>query len=314
MTFPGRECLLDILKGSVATLALFLAFVTLPLVGMLPGMFAPLPALYYSFKGNRGNGAAIVVIVAVVLSLMGDPPTVLLYLLQSGCLSIALPFFLREGKGTAKSLGFSIAICLVLFLMAVMAYSAFSGVNLDRQAAKGVQASIAQTASFYEKAGVKGDELKAMQEGLTQAGNLIAKVYPAMMVISLSMVAGLSLLALARMSARLPNLPHLGSFQSFKIPEPLVWVLIIAGFAMLVPQDMVTRVALNVLLVMVFMYFIQGLAVVAHFFRRLAVPRLIRIIFYVLLAVQPYLAIGLAVVGVFDIWGDFRTPKPRENL
>ena len=37
-------------------------------------------------------------------------------------------------------------------------------------------------------------------------------------------------------------------------------------------------------------------------------------IFYVLLAVQPYLAIGVTLFGLFDLWLNFRTPKPGENL
>jgi hypothetical protein len=45
MALPGRELLLDALKGGVLTLALFLAYVTFPVIGLLPGIFTPLPAI-----------------------------------------------------------------------------------------------------------------------------------------------------------------------------------------------------------------------------------------------------------------------------
>lgn len=311
MSLPGREPLIDIIKGSVATLVLFLAFVTLPMIGLLPGLFAPLPAIFYSLKGDRISGAAIVVIVAAILGLMADTSTIALYLLQSGSLSLALPFFLRAGKGAARALAYSVTINLALILVLGIAFGALRGESLDRKVQQGIKASIAQTATFYEKAGLKGDDLETLQQGLTQAGAVIGRVYPAMMIISLVIVAGLNMLMLARLAGRLPRPPEIGSFLSFKNPEPLVWALIAAGFSMLLPVDAVSRIALNVLIVIVFMYLIQGLAVTAHFFGRFAVPFFMRVIFYVLLLVQPYLAIGLAIVGIFDIWGDFRHPKPK---
>jgi uncharacterized BrkB/YihY/UPF0761 family membrane protein len=50
------------------------------------------------------------------------------------------------------------------------------------------------------------------------------------------------------------------------------------------------------------------------FFDRFAVQRFVRVIFYILLALQPYLAVAVAVLGIFDLWGNFRTPKQQENL
>lgn len=87
-----------------------------------------------------------------------------------------------------------------------------------------------------------------------------------------------------------------------------------AGFAMLADNDWITRVALNVLIVTLFMYFLQGMAIIGHFFNRFAAPTFVRVIFYIFLVAQPYLAVGVAALGIFDIWGDFRTPKQHENL
>lgn len=296
------------------TLALFLAFVTIPAAGLFPGIFTPLPACYYSLKGGRWVGVAIVAVSAAVLGVMADGITLVLYLLQGGVLAIMLPYFLGEGKGAARSLAYSVAVNLAVIVVLAVAYAAVREVSLDRQVLKGIETSIAQTATLYEKAGLKGDELATLKEGLSRAGEQLGRVYPAMMIISLIGIAGLNMLALSGLSARLPDKPVIGSFRDFKNPEPLVWVLIAAGFALLVPDDSVSRIALNVLIVTIFMYFIQGLAVVLHYFARAATPQFLKVIFYILLLIQPYLAIGLALIGIFDIWGNFRTPKHRENL
>ncbi len=91
----------------------------------------------------------------------------------------------------------------------------------------------------------------------------------------------------------------------------LVWVVIAAGFAMLLPQVTAHKVALNILVVTGVLYMIQGLAILQHFFDRFKTPRFARVILYFLLALQPYLLLGLAVIGIFDIWGNFRTPRTK---
>jgi uncharacterized protein YybS (DUF2232 family) len=103
-------------------------------------------------------------------------------------------------------------------------------------------------------------------------------------------------------------------FCRFKNPEKLVWVLIASGFALLAKNDLVTRAALNVLIVAIALYFVQGMAVAVHFFKKFQVSRFVRFIFYGLSFLQPYLMVLVAAVGLFDLWCDFRTPKKQENL
>lgn len=78
---------------------------------------------------------------------------------------------------------------------------------------------------------------------------------------------------------------------------------------MILPYPEITVVALNILIVASFFYFIQGLAIVVSFFNRFSFPFFMRLIFWVVLIIQPYLIIGIAILGIFDTWGNFRVPK-----
>ena len=314
MKFPDRGITLDLIKGSVATLTLFLAYVTFPLVGMLPGLFAPFPAVYYAVKSGKVTGVGIVTVTIVVMVILGDAAGALFYLLQSGVISLALPIFLTRGMGGSRAIAYTVAINLAAILLLAGAYGVTRGVNPHLQAINIINTSISQVSALYEQVGVKGDELKALQQGMEQAGVLIGRIYPALLVVSIACIVGLNLSMLAKFSARLPSLPASSDFKGFKNPEQLVWVLIAAGFTMLVKNQHVSTAALNLLIVSVSLYFIQGLAIVAHFFARHAVPRFVRALFYLFLALQPYLAVVVAALGIFDIWGDFRSPKQQKNL
>lgn len=314
MKFPDKGILLDIIKGSIATLTLFLAYVTFPVAGMLPGLFSPFPAIYYALKDDRATGAAIVAVSAVVMAIMGDAVFLLFFILQSGVISLVLPAFLTSGRSTARAIAWTVAVNLGAVLLLAGIYGFSHGVNPHAQALKAITTSISQVSSLYEQVGVKGDELKGLQEGMQQAGVLIGRIYPALIVVSLALIVGLNLVVLAKFAARLPRFPASGDFRRFKNPEQLVWALIAAGFALLVNNQQVATVALNVLVVTVALYFIQGMAVITHFFTRYSVPKLVRVMFYILLALQLYLVVAIAALGLFDIWGDFRSPKQQENL
>jgi uncharacterized protein YybS (DUF2232 family) len=71
-----------------------------------------------------------------------------------------------------------------------------------------------------------------------------------------------------------------------------------------------------VLLVLAFFFAIQGLAVVAYYVHRLASAALLRGVILALVLVNPWAPQILAVVGLFDLWFDFRrwaTPPPEEG-
>ena len=305
---------MDVIKGSVATATLFLAFISLPIIGMIPGLFAPVPAAFFSLKSGRGTGIAIVLLASALLAAVSDPMTVLIYLLQAAVTSLALPEFLLRLKGGARSVVYTVAINLLLIMAAAAVYGYYTGGELHKKVTRGVEASIAQTATFYQAIGIKGDELKAMQESMHQAGALIVTIYPALVTVTLGVVACLNLIVLSRLATRFRMPVYLGDFRKYRNPEPLVWVLIAAGFCMLLQQNLVFLAALNILIVVCALYAVQGLAVISHYFRKYAVPKFVRIISCLLLILQPFMVLAVAALGVFDLWGDFRSPNKRENL
>jgi uncharacterized protein YybS (DUF2232 family) len=313
MRFPDKGKLLDTLKGSTATLALFLAYISLPLVGFLPGLFAPLPGMYYILKSGKSVGLVIVLVTAALLAIIADPTVPLLYLAQSGLISLALPYFLGKGWGGARAVVFSAGVTFVFLLIAAAIFWLVQGVDPNEMILKGINSTISQTATLYEKSGLKGEELETLQQGIKETGLLIARIYPAIVLTGLGAVAGLNMLVLRRLAIRLGQTLVVGDFKKFRNPDHLIWFVIAAGFTLLLNNRDISTAALNLLVVTLSLYFLQGLAIILHFFDRFAVSRVVRVIFYVLLALQPYLAFAAAILGIFDLWGSFRTPK-QQNL
>ena len=64
-------------------------------------------------------------------------------------------------------------------------------------------------------------------------------------------------------------------------------------------------ISLNLLLVLGVLYFCQGVAVVSAWFNRLGLPRILRVIGYPLMFLNPLFFL-IITLGVLDLWLDFR--------
>jgi uncharacterized protein YybS (DUF2232 family) len=309
MNFPDKGKLLDTIKGSMATLVLSLAFIALPPVGI----FAPLPAMYYALKSGKSIGIGVVLITTAILTIIADPLLVLIYLAQSGLISLTVPYFLGKGWGGGRTIAFSVVVVFAFLLLVGAFFWLVQGIDPHAAVVKEISSWIPQMTAFYEKVGYKGEELQTLQQIAKDYIAFIARIYPAIVLIGLGAIAGLNLLVLRKMAARLGQTLPVGDLKKFRNPDHLIWFVIAAGFALLLSNSFVSTAALNLLVVTLSLYFLQGLAIILHFFDRFAVSRFFRVFFYVLLAFQPYLACAAALLGIFDLWGNFRTPK-QQNL
>jgi uncharacterized protein YybS (DUF2232 family) len=72
-------------------------------------------------------------------------------------------------------------------------------------------------------------------------------------------------------------------------------------------------VGLNGLIVLLGLYFLQGLSIAAFLFRRFQLPRFLATLSVILLVFQPFFTLLVAGLGLFDVWFAFRRlslPRP----
>jgi hypothetical protein len=96
------------------------------------------------------------------------------------------------------------------------------------------------------------------------------------------------------------------AFAEEAVPDHLVWGVIAAGAMLIAQQEAIELLGINLLIVLAFLYAIQGLAVLRHFFQKARVPRPLQGVSFGLFAVQPLLLIAAACLGLSDLWADFR--------
>ena len=72
--------------------------------------------------------------------------------------------------------------------------------------------------------------------------------------------------------------------------------------------------AANVFAVLLAVYFCQGLVIAQFYMRRWRSPFWVVGLVYVFIVVEWLLATGVTLLGVFDLWADFRRLNPRPLL
>jgi uncharacterized protein YybS (DUF2232 family) len=209
------------------------------------------------------------------------------------------------------SIGKTIAVAsLALFLCGIgllLRHAWGTGVEPWRLIELYVEGMIRENLQLYGQMNISPEQLNLIRENTPQITQFITGIFPAlalsgaMLTIWLNVLAGRLLFGGATIV-----FPDFGDISTWQAPEKLVWLLILAGGMVLAPWDLATTVGMNILIVCCLIYFFQGMAIASFLFKRKRVPVFFRWLFYVLIAIQQYMAILVIAFGLFDIWIDFR--------
>lgn len=134
----------------------------------------------------------------------------------------------------------------------------------------------------------------------------LAQLMPAFLVINSTLVVLLNYLLSQKLGGLAGVADRRFALSSWEAPGWLVFVLIGAGFMLLIPHQAVQIAGVNVLLVCGLLYFFQGLAILSFNFSHFQVPRILRWIAYFLLLMIKSLMLLVILLGLIDLWLDFR--------
>jgi uncharacterized protein YybS (DUF2232 family) len=153
--------------------------------------------------------------------------------------------------------------------------------------------------------GLPEEQVEELQQQFATLEGAIAVVYPAAWLV-LSWTVTLVLAALLRLwlARRGPSWLEGPGFEDLHLPSGVVAAFLVAGVAVVSPP--LRPLAYNALLVLGFLFGLQGLAVAVFYTGRMRGPRPLRAAIVVLMLLIPLGAQILALAGLFDNFFDFR--------
>ncbi|MGD9301742.1 MAG: DUF2232 domain-containing protein, partial [Desulfobacterales bacterium] len=170
-----------------------------------------------------------------------------------------------------------------------------------------VSKNLELTLVLYQSMGMSPENIELISQSLDKIQQVLVTIVPALVSASTLFVAWISILiAKPVLTSRSLYYPDFGPLNLWKAPEYLVWGVIGCGLALFVPHTAIKVLGLNGLLILLMVYFFQGIAIVSFYFDKKRLPRFVRVFLYTLIALQQLILLAVIGLGFFDLWINFR--------
>jgi len=314
----ARQLPLQVIGGLVALLLLYYASGQIPVAGLFVSLLLPLPIILTIDRAGWWGGLLIVAAALAILFYLERFTGVsaeLLPLLHMAILGVTLATLAARPLPPELVIG-GAALGGMLFQVGVF-------VVLAQQQGLSPLAYLEQTvATVWSGLSPILDKDQILEKEFNQAGltlaevlSLVARLTPALLLMNNTVVALLNYLLSRTLGSERRWAPPKVPLPCWEAPGWLVFILIGAGFLLLVPYQVLQLAALNVLLICLLLYFFQGVAIIAFGLQRFQVPHFLRWSIYLLLIVIKPAMLLVVIMGLVDLWLDFRRlhqPPPSE--
>ena len=312
MTLKAQSSSRELGLGTFALVALVACSSLHFLVGIIATLLIPLPALYLRWKAGRWRAVLIGITVWFfygVITMESVSLPILMVLATPTLLGILLGEFLLAGYPVGRCIAFSSIGCLVALFAVMLTWSTgMDGVSFWESFRGQLQMNMEAAFEAYGSMGlIPAEKIPEYREMAGSLAESIFRIFPSLFVLGFVVMAWITLM-IARKIDPLKGLFSKGweNLKEWQAPDLLVWVLVGAGCMLLVSGPVSKAVGMNLLLVVLLVYFFQGLSIVAFFFDRKQIPRLVRGFAYAFIVLQEVATLLVVGLGVFDVWFNVR--------
>ncbi|MBI4385098.1 MAG: DUF2232 domain-containing protein [Nitrospinae bacterium] len=314
---PDQRRVKELAIPLVLLLAAFLTVLVFPPVGVVLGLITPSPLVLVNLQRGRLTGLlGIAGMFVLVLAAMG-PKAAVIFAAEYGVLSAAMAESIRFQFPMEKSVFYSALASASLSLLTLFLLFADREATLPELFQKQVREHMEQSLETLKSMGKDKAELDAMRTAAEKVAGAFAVSYPAFIAVGNLMCAAVNFVLVQGLWRRMYGdsafFPR--RFSAMVLPDQAIWPLIVSAGTLFAGGDELYAAGLNVFVVMLAVYFLQGLAIVVHVLETKTVPILFWVLALFLILTQPIVMGIVTGLGVFDMWVDFRKirPAPEEK-
>lgn len=306
----------DVIVAIAITAFICMATLYLGVLGPFVGLVIPLPILFYRFKLGRSLGLLILAaVVLIVISVAGwSSIGAVAFLFELGLVGLILPEVFEMNLSVEKTVGITTGAVLAAGAVMLALYSLLSTASPWAVVSDYLEKSVEMAIAIYREIDASEEKIEILTRSLEGILYLMLRIIPAIVIVTTLFVVWSNLL-MARSLLRSKELfcPDFGKLNQWKAPEHLIWVAIASGGLLLFAHPGIKMLGINGLIVIMMIYFFQGIAIVSFYFEKKQFPKVLRATLYGLIAMQQLLLLVVIAVGFFDVWIDFRRTGKVES-
>ncbi len=298
----------DILTGVLLCILIISIIYIMPLIGVFAWMILPLPVLFYRLKTGRNPSAAIMVASMTVLIIAtGNFALNTLYfgsLLMTG---FFLGEFIEKHLSVEKIIIYTSLSVFSACVVLIFFYSLTLSQGLDQLISTYVSRYQMLSAQLFSRTAELYPEIQFDQQMLEKAARLLMSIFPSIVTTSYLTMLWINILLIKRvLKQKGIVVKSIENLNQWKARDYMVFGLIGVSLISFFNLGILTSIAQNSLIILLFVYFFQGIAVVSYLFNKKRVHFALRLFFYFLIAIQPLFMLIVIGIGLFDTWFNFR--------
>lgn len=298
----------DILTGILLYILIITIMYIIPLTGVATWLFLPLPVLFYRLKTGRNSG--IVIMLASLAILMLVTRNIAMITFYFGSL-LMTGFILGECIENHLQIGkimlFTSLIVFGACLAGVFLYSAVRGQDIQQLISGYISNYYAMSGEFFSELEKLYPEMNLDRQVFEKENSVLLLAAPGIFINSYLMMMWLNILVMRKILVRKGiTVKTIENLNRWKAPDYLVFGLIAMSVLIFFASGVLKFICVNSLIILLFVYFFQGIAVVSFFFQKKRTPFAVRFFFYLLIAILPQFLFLVIGCGLFDTWINFR--------
>ncbi len=295
--------------GGIAVTCLIIGISAyVPVFGFFCVLLLPLALVFYRLKLGRINAAVVLTATAVIMGVnFGEISMDLLFFCGLMLIGFTLAECLEQNLSVEKTILYPSATVISAGILGLAAYSHSLETGVVALVSEYVAKNLSMTLALYEKVGMPKEDLKMITDSLQQIEFVLVRILPAGLVALTLLITWTSLL-LARSVMKRKELavPDFGALNQWRSPEMLVWAVIACALGILLVGKTMGLLAVNGLIILMIIYFFQGIAIVSFYFEKKKLPRMLKVFLYSIIAIQQLFLLMVVGLGFFDVWLNFR--------
>ncbi|MDM8540632.1 YybS family protein [Desulfococcaceae bacterium HSG9] len=301
----------DIVNGIAITCCILAVSVFIPLLGFPCALFIPLPILFYRQKLGRQQGGLMLLLIFTAMGvILGGISFDLLFFGGLVLVGFTLSELFEMNLSIEKTIGLACGVTVGIGFALLIIYINFSSSDFTSLISEYVDLNLKLTMALYKNMGMSDANVQALANSLDMIKYVLIRIIPALVVAATLFVAWINvLLAKPLLKRKKMPFPDFGTLNTWQAPEYLIWAAIGCALLLFFPDKGFKMIGANGILVLMTIYFFQGIAITAYFFEKKNLPRAFRFFFYTLITIQQFILLLVIGIGFFDMWLNLRKLK-----
>lgn len=290
---------------SLGVLSYYIPFLTLLMY------IWPIPII---ILGKR-HGIAVSIISTITAALVLGFLTPFTYAIQLvimyGLLGIVLGYAFQKDMSVGKTVLLGYIVALVSTVLLLQFYRLITGVNIIDELAQMMKFSLEEITKIYQQSGM---DQNLIEETVTQMKNTlktVLQIVPILLLIIPFMVTIINIWISEKILKKLGyQVKEIPPFWDWQLPNHMIFGLFLMFLIVALGQHFkiakIDMVYLNLVYLIIFVFFLQGLAVISNFFHKKKLSKPLWIIGFLLIFLIPLVHIFVQFLGLFDTIFHFR--------